>query len=90
MELLVIDTGFQARNSNLQDSKSNWTSLFRIVPASDVDGLFLQNEMIDEDGKQYVAEKNPTKEEFELFVNNLPELLREYLNEGHIPDATFD
>jgi hypothetical protein len=25
-----------------------------------------------------------------LFVNNLPELLREYLNEGHIPDATFD
>ena len=36
MELLVIDTGFQARNSDLQDKKSNWTALFRIVPASDV------------------------------------------------------
>ena len=36
MELLFIDTGFQDRNSDLQDSKSNWTSLFRIVPASDV------------------------------------------------------
>ena len=35
IELLVIDTGFQARNSDLQDKKSNWTALFRIVPASD-------------------------------------------------------
>ena len=35
MELLFIDTGFQDRKSDLQDSKSNWTSLFRIVPASD-------------------------------------------------------
>eukprot|EP00978_Attheya_sp_CCMP212_P032402 scaffold126324_cov59-Attheya_sp.AAC.1 len=35
MEILFIDTGFQDRNSDLQDSKSNWTSLFRIVPASD-------------------------------------------------------
>jgi hypothetical protein len=34
-ELLVIDTGFQARNSDLQARKTNWTSLFRIVPASD-------------------------------------------------------
>ena len=34
-ELLVIDTGFQARNSDLQDRKSDWTSFFRIVPASD-------------------------------------------------------
>jgi hypothetical protein len=40
MELLFIDTGFQDRNSDLQDSKSNWTSLFRIVPASD-DGGYL-------------------------------------------------
>ena len=38
MELLFIDTGFQDRKSDLQDSKSNWTSLFRIVPASDAYG----------------------------------------------------
>jgi hypothetical protein len=37
-ELLVIDTGFQARNSDLQARKTNWTSLFRIVPASDLNG----------------------------------------------------
>ena len=47
MELLFIDTGFQDRKSDLQDSKSNWTSLFRIVPASDVSETSRRADTID-------------------------------------------
>eukprot|EP00978_Attheya_sp_CCMP212_P042288 scaffold255283_cov67-Attheya_sp.AAC.1 len=59
---------------------------------------FKSNGMIDSGCKRYpdfykmlaTCRTNPTKEEVELCENSFPELLQEFLNQGHIPDATFE